>query len=500
LLTATGHLKMSNHSTAQTSVSQHSSNHDQENHFKLRIELFAFERTTMEVHLANCIEKIQRQHSSFLPEEFKVLPHHDLIEFMLQGEHSSAPAFDFYNISVQLIQQVNPSRLFFTATLMGDTTHFPSASYIDTLYHPAGIRSTIFKLNSPDGFLSTPPVLGLTVENEIVVSQFSLSILLENLSFAASPFQDYTPVEIKKGCLFFPLNPTYQGQCPVQQTHFYTHYMPMFNHPPPTLDPPRLLRNDLNVSVPWNSQQQTYMSRERSEHINNVRQRLNNSRRNEVDARASAPQQPGIPQPQSRSSHHQPHHVPQTSASTRPVMGSLHPAQQGQPQAGLPQTLVHPGLPQHPLGQPVPPVAPVHTGGASLLPVQTGSVTVAPAHTGGATGGTELVPHAHNNDDSFQTTLENLNINEPPSFSVNLPPLFQNQPGGRRGIKFTDPRYVLNYPMDPDMAWDDYNIQLTSAVDFLVPSNSGPTPTVVQPNARANGQFAPPPLAQSNNP
>jgi hypothetical protein len=114
---------MSNHSTAPTSVSQHPSNHDQENHFKLRIELFAFERTTMEVHLANCIEKIQRQHPSFLPKEFKVLPHHDLIEFILQGEHSSAPAFDFYNISVQLIQQVSPSRLFFY-------------SYIDGGYYP----------------------------------------------------------------------------------------------------------------------------------------------------------------------------------------------------------------------------------------------------------------------------------------------------------------------------------------------------------------------------
>ena len=129
---------------------------------------------TMEVHLANCIEKIQRQHSSFLPEELKVLPHHNLVEFMLLGEHSSAPAFDLYNVQIELIQQVNPSRLFFAATLMGDTTHFPGASYIDTLYQPAGIRSTIFKLNSQDGFLSTPPVLGLIAENEIVISQFSL--------------------------------------------------------------------------------------------------------------------------------------------------------------------------------------------------------------------------------------------------------------------------------------------------------------------------------------
>jgi hypothetical protein len=182
---------MSNQS--QTSVSQTSSQ-DQENHFKLRIELFAFERTTMEAHLANYIERIQRQHSDFLPPEVKVLPHHDLIEFKLLGEHTQAPAFDFYHISVQLVQQVNPSPLFFIAALMGDNNHFPSSSYIDTLYHPPGIHSTIFKLNNSDGFLSTPKVLGLTVENEIVVSQFKLTILLENLSFAPSPFQEYTPI------------------------------------------------------------------------------------------------------------------------------------------------------------------------------------------------------------------------------------------------------------------------------------------------------------------
>ena len=143
---------MSHHSTVQSSES-HLSTQDQENHFKLRIELFQFERTTMEVHLENCLEKIQRQHPSFLPEKFKVLPHHDLLEFMLLGENSLAPAFDFYTISVQLIQQVNPSRLFFTATLMEESTHFPSASYIDTLYHPTGVCSTIFKLNSQDEFL-----------------------------------------------------------------------------------------------------------------------------------------------------------------------------------------------------------------------------------------------------------------------------------------------------------------------------------------------------------
>ena len=128
----------------------------------------------------------------------------------------------------------------------------------------------------------------------------------------------------------------------------------MFNHPPPTLDPPRLMRNDLNISVPWNSNQQTYMSRERerSEHVNNVRQRLNNPKRNETNARAPAPQQ----QPNSQN---QPPNVPQQSSSTRPVMGNLKPAHQGQTESGLQQSFEHPNL--QPVGQSVPPAAPIIT-------------------------------------------------------------------------------------------------------------------------------------------
>jgi hypothetical protein len=83
----------------------------------------------MEAHLTSYIEKIQRQHSDFLPPEANILPHHNLLEFMLLGENTQAPAFDFYHIQIQLVQQVNPSRLFFIAQLMGDNNHFPSLRY-----------------------------------------------------------------------------------------------------------------------------------------------------------------------------------------------------------------------------------------------------------------------------------------------------------------------------------------------------------------------------------
>ena len=63
---------------------------------------------------------------------------------------------------------------------MGFDVHFPGANYTDVVFNPNG-HSTVLRLSTSDGFLTTPPVLGLSVENEIVVAQFSLNILLENL-------------------------------------------------------------------------------------------------------------------------------------------------------------------------------------------------------------------------------------------------------------------------------------------------------------------------------
>ena len=176
-------------------------------------------------------------------------------------------------MEIRLIQQVNPSRIFFTAVLQNASNYFPHANYIHTLYHPVGVSSTIFKLNSPDGFLPTPQMLGLTSANEIIVAEFSLSILHENFSFASSStgFQIYTPVEVKKGYLAFPLVPTSQAHFPVQ-TPFSS--LPMFGHPPP-IQPPRLILNASETSLPWNPQQQQYTG-EQADHIRNIRETLGN--------------------------------------------------------------------------------------------------------------------------------------------------------------------------------------------------------------------------------
>ena len=133
--------------------------------FQLCIELFSFETATIEAQLLSYIEKIQRKHPTFQPDEYKMLPHHNVLQFNLPGENSEMPAFDYYEVQMQLVQHVRPSHVYFTATLMGFDVHFLGADYIDAFFYPNG-HSTIFGLSTSDGSLTTPPVLNLSVENE----------------------------------------------------------------------------------------------------------------------------------------------------------------------------------------------------------------------------------------------------------------------------------------------------------------------------------------------
>ena len=87
------------HSSSVTS-STHPPQYDQRNMFQLRIELFSFERATIEAQLLNYIEKIQRKHPTFQPDEYKMLPHHNVLQFNLPGENSEMPAFDYYEVQM----------------------------------------------------------------------------------------------------------------------------------------------------------------------------------------------------------------------------------------------------------------------------------------------------------------------------------------------------------------------------------------------------------------
>ena len=109
-----------------------------------------------------------------------ILPCHDLLEFQLLGEETDCPAFDYYHINLELVQQIHPSCIFFKAQLAED--YFACANHVQSLYQPT-VQQTIFKLNTDTGYLETPKLSQPTAQNEIIVSNFKLTILLEIFRF-----------------------------------------------------------------------------------------------------------------------------------------------------------------------------------------------------------------------------------------------------------------------------------------------------------------------------
>jgi hypothetical protein len=107
-----------------------------------------------------------------------------------------------------LVQQNYPSCIFFKAKLAED--YFACANHIQNLYQP-DVQQTIFKLNTDTGYLETPKMSQPIAQNLVIVSNFKLTILLENFWFSPQPFTEFSKLEVKNGCFYFPLILTCRG-------------------------------------------------------------------------------------------------------------------------------------------------------------------------------------------------------------------------------------------------------------------------------------------------
>ncbi len=227
------------------------------NHYMLRVEFYGYERTAMESNIQNAIEKIQRMDVTYRAPPYRMLPSHNLLEFTMTEETNIA-AFEHFTLQISLIQQTTPSCLFFIANLLDAPKMFPNSSYVNGIYHK-NTPYTLFRLDTDNGYLKTPPPKIRKLENEYVISTFQLSILMENLSFSIHPFDQFNPVESKNGKLFFPLVISPMGQ--TSQTQMYQSLNQKFTYPPPPVHPPRLFRGqDPNESIHWDPTTQSYIS------------------------------------------------------------------------------------------------------------------------------------------------------------------------------------------------------------------------------------------------
>ena len=214
--------------------------------YQIRIELFGFEKGFLESYLENALESIRRSYPTVQFEPHNILSFHKLIQFSSTTTSSDAAAFDFFNFAIRLVQSNNPPELFFTCEFPQAHFFFPGSQQIVSPHQHLDMKYTILNLNTTNGKLTTPPAK-YTQEKTVVLHQFSLNLLKENLSFAISPFNEWRQVESKHGYLTFPPLPNtslaplpdYQQPAPEHYQRYSNNHGKMrkdkaFVVPPPT--------------------------------------------------------------------------------------------------------------------------------------------------------------------------------------------------------------------------------------------------------------------------
>ena len=171
--------------------------------YQIRLELFGFERGFLEGYIDNALDMIRRAHPTVQFQSHSMLSYHKIIQFSSTSPCSDVAAFDFFKFNIQLVQSINPPELYFSCEFPQGKSFFPGSRQIMSPHQPPDIEHTILNFNTSNGRLSTPPTK-YSQESKIVVHEFSLHLLKENLSFAVSPFVEWRQVESKHGCLTFP--------------------------------------------------------------------------------------------------------------------------------------------------------------------------------------------------------------------------------------------------------------------------------------------------------
>ena len=438
------------------------------NTVRLRVEFFGYEREVIEQQISAYLQKLSRKYPSFQPQDFQLKHVHNLLQFDVVGETSHVLAYDYFPIKVCLIQQVRPAQLYLSANLPSFERDFASTEYINDHINYLR-RSTILQLDTENGYLPTPQMSSLTVENELIVSTFHLNILLENLSFATHPFRIFSSVEARGGTLHFPANPNYFGQ-PVQQTQFYAHSLPAFSVPAPVLEPPQLINNANDTPLPWNVLQQRYMD----VNARNAQQDHTRTVKSFFNPTSSVPATTVMTSlPTSTSSSSTTHVDPPATQSPHVTIQPI-PSIASTTQAGISQS-----QPDN-----------VVTSVASVF--QPGSVLSQHQISQSDSSGddsidhiTTLVPTPRNSGDLGLQRLFNVcsTSSGQPQYSFNLPHLLQS------ALNFNDQNYRLAN-MD-NLSWDDISLNLSNQIDYFLPQpnpHASRMPPLGLPQAQSLGQ------------
>ena len=174
------------------------------NSYQLRLRLTGYETGYLQEHLKTYLDRIQRHK----PQTTFETPHLETchpILFIDSEETTSIPAYNLFTITVNLIQDFTPSRVYFRASLAAATNPWPAAQYVRHPCQPDHCSGSLLPFATSSGFYEVPSIYPLHQAIPVEISRLTIHTTFENLQYSTHPFLDHTfqQVETVNGFLSF---------------------------------------------------------------------------------------------------------------------------------------------------------------------------------------------------------------------------------------------------------------------------------------------------------
>ena len=187
--------------------------------YHLRTVFYQYESTFVLTHLDSYLQTVQRHRPECAPllSPTMQMPH-SLIQFE-SSPYTKINAYQVFPLTINMVHSFNPSEVYFSATLENHKTLFPGSF---KLLHPLqqdNHAPTMIAMNTPTGTFRLPSHYPRHQKENITLHSVNLTICLESLQFAESPFIQWKPVETHNGSLHFPNTQSILAALPVVQHH-----------------------------------------------------------------------------------------------------------------------------------------------------------------------------------------------------------------------------------------------------------------------------------------
>ena len=150
------------------------------------------------------LDRIQRHKPEAAFEAPHLETNHPIL-YIESEETTEIPAYNLFTITVSLIQDFNPSRVYFRASFATATNPWPAGQYFRHPCQPEHCSGSVLPFTTTSGFYKVPSIYPLHQTIPVEISRLTIHTTFENLQYSIHPFleQTFQQVETINGFLSF---------------------------------------------------------------------------------------------------------------------------------------------------------------------------------------------------------------------------------------------------------------------------------------------------------